>query len=474
MILSITTTHRPATDLGFLLHKHPARCQSFALSFGQAHVFYPEADESRCTASLLLDVDPVDLVRGRRARSLSQYVNDRPYVASSFLSVALARVYGTALGGRCKSRPELVGTAIPLEARLTSVPCHGGEALLQRLFAPLGYAVEAEPHPLDPVFPSWGCSPYYTVALRGERRLADLLTHLYVLVPVLDGEKHYWVGEDEVEKLLRKGAGWLETHPEKGLIADRYLKRRRPLVQQALARLVEDDADPELEDAVEETVEAQVGAARTDVAATPEKVSLGQQRYGAVLAALKASGAARVLDLGCGEGKLLRLLAEEPQFTEIVGVDVSYRSLERAKRRLRLERRSPDEPERVRLLHGSLLYRDGRLDGYDAAAVVEVVEHLDPPRLEAFERVVFAHGRPGTVALTTPNREYNAFFEGLPAGDVRHPDHRFEWTRAEFAAWAGGVGEQHGYDVRFLPIGPEDPERGAPTQMGVFTRRAEP
>ncbi len=466
MLLTITTTQAPATDLGYLLHKNPARAQSFPLSFGQAHVFYPEATAERCTAALLLDVDPVGLVRNRRGPSgegglLTQYVNDRPYVASSFLSVAVAQVYGSALAGRSKDRPQLADTPIPLTAKVAVLPCRGGEGLLRRLFEPLGYAVTARRHPLDECFPEWGQSPYFTVELSATCRLRELLSHLYVLVPVLDDEKHYWVSDDEVEKLLRHGEGWLAAHPEREQIARRYLKHQSKLTHSALARLTEEEAaDP---DAAEE-------AHDREEEAVERRLSLNEQRLGAVRAALKDSGAKRVLDLGCGEGKLLRLLLGESQFVEIVGVDVSHRSLEVASERLRLERLPERQAERVRLMQGSLTYRDRRLAGYDAAAVVEVIEHLDPARLAAFERVLFEFARPQTVVLTTPNAEYNVKFEGLPAGRFRHRDHRFEWTRAEFRAWAEGVAKRFGYAVSFAAVGPEDDAVGPPTQMVVFTR----
>jgi 3' terminal RNA ribose 2'-O-methyltransferase Hen1 len=462
MLLTLTLTRPPATDLGHLLHKHPERLQSFSLPFGQAHVFYPEASEERCTAALMLEVDPVGLIRrGVRFPRLDQYVNDRPYVASSFLSVAIARVYNTALGGRSKERPELVEQPLPLRARIAVLPCAGGEGLLRRLFEPLGYAVHAVDHPLDEQFPEWGESRYFTVELEGELRLRELLAHLYVLVPVLDAEKHYWVGEDEVEKLLRRGEGWLAGHPERELIVNRYLKYRRSLTSEALAKLLEDeevDPDRELETraAEEEAVE--------------EPLRLNEKRLGAVISVLKARGAKRVLDLGCGSGKLVQALLKEPQFAEIVGVDISHRALESAESRLKLDRLAPRQRERVRLFQTALTYRDKRLAGFDAAAVVEVIEHLDRPRLQAFERVVFEHARPGAVALTTPNREYNVRFDGLPAGGFRHRDHRFEWTRPEFEDWAGEVAGRFGYGVRFLPVGPEDPEVGAPTQMAVFER----
>lgn len=460
MLLTLSTTHVPATDLGYLLHKNPARVQTFSLSFGQAHVFYPEATDARCTAALLLDIDPIGLVRGRYGAA-QQYVSDRPYVASSFLSVALTQVFRSAMAGRSKERPELAATPIPLEATLAAVPCRGGAPFLQRLFAPLGYTVEAERYVLDAAFPQWGESVYYTVRLRGTARVADLLTHLYVLIPVLDDEKHYWIGDDEVEKLLRHGVGWLAAHPEREVIAQRYLKHRRSLTRAALAHLMAEET-PDPDDAEDRR--------DTEEAAVERPISLNEQRIGAVVSALKQSGATTVLDLGCGEGQLLYPLLEDRQFARVVGLDVSHRALEMAHERLHLDRLPPLQRARITLLHGALTYRDARLAGYDAAAVVEVIEHLDPPRLAAFSRVLFEFARPETIVMTTPNREYNTRFETLPAGQLRHKDHRFEWTRAEFREWSEGVAQQHGYIARFLPIGPDDPEVGSPTQMGIFTR----
>lgn len=464
MLLTITNSHPPAADLGYLLHKHPDRVQSFELTFGTAHVFYPQVAEDRCIAALLLDINPVDLVRNRRTpagrdQSLQHYVNDRPYVASSFMSVALAKVFGAAMSGRCKERPELAETSLPLTARIASLPCRGGERFLHDLFEPLGYTVTARRHPLDEKFPDWGASPYHSLELQANVRLCDLLTHLYVLIPVLDDDKHYWVGSDELEKLLRRGEGWLADHPQKERIATRYLKHQRGLARAAIARLTEEEGpDPDATDrqqaAEEESVE--------------RPLSLNEVRIAAVSEALKSCTPKRVLDLGCGEGKLLRELLKDKSIEEIVGVDVSHRALEIAERRLRLDRLPLAQQRRIRLLHGSLTYRDARLGGFDAAAAVEVIEHLDPPRLAAFERVLFECARPKTVVVTTPNVEYNVRFESLPAGRLRHRDHRFEWTRAEFRDWAHGIADRFGYTARFQPIGPEDPEVGAPTQMGVF------
>lgn len=469
MLLTITTTHKPALDLGFLLHKNPAKLNSFELTFGHAHVFYPEASDERCTAALLLEVDPIRLSRGPAGAKpgesgLEPYVNDRPYAASSFLSVAISQTFGSALNGSSRERPELVETAIPLEVRIAALACRGGDVLLRRLFEPLGYTVEAQRVPLDPSFPGWGDSSYYSVTLSGTARLKDLLSHLYVLVPVLDDEKHYWVGEDEVEKLLRRGEGWLPTHPDRDEIVKRYLKHRRSLERMALGRLLE--VDEEVPEA-----EARSTARAEEEAALEHTISLAEQRMGTVVSVLKAAGARRVADLGCGEGKLLRSLLGDHDFVRIVGLDASLRSLEIAHERLGLDRLPPRQRERIELLHGALTYRDRRLEGFDAATLVEVIEHLDLPRLGALERVVFEFARPTTVVVTTPNVEYNVHFESLVAGKFRHRDHRFEWTRAEFGQWAERVATTHGYDVRFLPVGRDDPRTGAPTQLAAFTLR---
>lgn len=676
MLLTITCTPDagsaiPATDLGFLLHKNPDRVQEFGLSYGTAHVLYPHASPERCTAALLLEVDPVRLVRGRsrdlQAFSLGQYVNDRPYAASSLMSVAIGSVFRSALRGDCAQRPELADTPLPLRLELPALGCRGGPGPAERIFAPLGWTVDATPLPLDPAFPEWGDSAHLRLVLTGTLRLADALNHLYVLLPVLDGAKHYWLDDGEVDKLLRAGGAWLAAHPERGWITRRYLARRQSLVRTALARLAElDDSDPEELGAIDEaptrdepieshpdaegaagpsapiavpaartpqhpspvtvrdtvdagttvvssaaiqghggpaaddgaglqdagvgtaaagirgsegqpvteanhtrshgTAEPEAGSpgdastiasvaagnkqaqspverprgrvadrdtapadgarsagariatgsdqqaqspaeprrghvvtaagdtaagvqAATDGHGTmeacgdavdPDAVagsdgaesvpSLAMQRRAAVVAALREAGATRVLDLGCGEGALLRDLLGDRSFQEIVGVDVSTRALSIARRRLRLDRLPAAVTRRLTLRQGSLTYTDNALRGYDAAVLMEVIEHIDPPRLPAVEYVVFGAAAPRSVLVTTPNAEYNVRYDGLPVGKFRHSDHRFEWSRAEFGAWARRVAAHYRYRVDFAPIGSPDPEVGPPTQLAVFTR----
>jgi 3' terminal RNA ribose 2'-O-methyltransferase Hen1 len=470
VLLTISTTHEPATDLGYLLHKHPGRVQSFTQSVGTAHVFYPECADGRCTAALLLEVDPVGLVRGRQGPpgdgfALGQYVNDRPYAASSMLAMAVKDVFRTALTGRCDARPGLAAAPIPLDVHVPAVPCRDGADLLRRLFEPLGWQVAASSIPLDPAIPGWGDSRYLDVRLTGQVRLADALNHLYVLLPVLDDAKHYWVSNDEVDKLIRAGGGWLSTHPEKALITRRYLAHRRELTQSALARLAEvDDSE------VEQFDNALDGAVVLDTQERP--VPLAEQRRGAVLAAIRASGARRVGDFGCGEGALVRDLLAERGIEQVVATDVSARALQIAARRLRLEKMTVQQRDRLEIFQSALTYRDERLAGLDAAVLMEVIEHVDPPRLDALERAVFGHAAPATVIVTTPNAEYNVRFDTLPAGTMRHRDHRFEWTRREFGSWAERVAVAYGYTVGYLPVGADDPEVGPATQMAVFSKVA--
>lgn len=456
MLLTVTLRSTPAqpdaTELGYLLHKHPDRAQRFDLPVGVAHVFYPVATQQECTAALLLEVDPIALGHGDRGRAGGHYVDDRPYAASSLLSVALGSVFATALRGRCDARPELAAAALPLTLRVPACPQRGDE-LATRLFAPLGWQVRATAIPLDPTLPEWGDSPYVDLTLTGTMPLGEALRHLYVLIPVLAGSKHYWVGQDEVDKLLSGAGDWLGGHPERDLITARYLAGQRSYVRDATERLAEEGEAP--------------------VSPPEAKVSLAARRVDAVVGALREVGARSVVDLGCGEGRLVGELLRDPAFERVIGVDVSARELERAHRRIGVERLPDSVRARLTLRQSSLTYRDREIEGVDAIVLQEVIEHVDPARLPALERSVFGHGRPGAVVVTTPNADYNPCYPSLPAGQFRHPDHRFEWGRAEFAAWCRRVEQEYGYVAQVRGVGDPDPERGAPTQLALLRRVAD-
>ena len=473
MLLTLTCHAPNAPEIGYLLGKNPASIFEREFSAGKVWVFYPEVADERITVALVAEIDPVGLVRGPAALAhLDQYVNDRPYVASSLLSVAINTAFGTALAGRNKERPQLVAERFRWVVNLPVVACDAGEELMRRIFEPLGYTLATERLPLDSSFPDWGQANLYALTLDGMQTTQNVLSHLYVLLPVLDNSKHYYVGAEETEKLLAHGGAWLAAHPERELIARRYLRYRRPLVQSALTRLLAQDASPTDSASTAEDVGE---AAEAAILAEPAEPTPGlhEQRLQAVMAAVREAGARSLADLGCGEGRLLALALQERSLTRILGMDVSTFSLARARRRLHLDTLPEAQRRRIEVVQGSLLYRDRRLEGFDAAALVEVIEHLDAPRLGALERVVFEHAHPRHVVVTTPNREYNVHWDALGESHLRHGDHRFEWTRAEGQAWADRVAARYGYHVTRHELGPADSERpeiGAPSQLFIFDR----
>ncbi|MBR5410526.1 MAG: 3' terminal RNA ribose 2'-O-methyltransferase Hen1 [Clostridia bacterium] len=470
MLLTITYTGKNTQDLGYLLHKNPYRAQSFDLSFGNAYVFYPKVSNEETTAALLLDLNPIDLARGKLGSTeggLFDYVNDRPYVASSFLSTALVRVFGTAMNGKCDKKPELVDQPLDLTACVHMLPCRGNEEMPKEVFEPLGYTVETRQTELDEVFPEWGGSAYIDLTLHGNVTVAALLNHLYVLIPVFDRQKHYFVSEEEIEKLLKHGEGWLNAHPARNKIVSRYFHMKRSYAHKAIDRLIESEPVDDADVGDEETEKAE---AQVPDEVREKRISLNTRRLDAVKNAVLESGASSVIDLGCGECKLTAMLLEENQIKRVGAADVAVHVLEKAKQTLRYDRMPPYKKNKLTLMQASLTYKDPRFSGYDAACVVEVVEHLDPQRIPAFERVLFEFATPNTVVLTTPNKEYNAHYEWLAEDTLRHHDHRFEWTREEFKAWAAQICERFGYIVEISEIGDVDEACGAPTQMGVFRK----
>jgi len=469
MLVEITTTAQNATDLGYLLHKNPNNVHERTLPFGTARVFYPEATDERCTAVLWLDIDQVSLTRGRGDSrfALAQYVNDRPYTASSFVSVAIGQTFSTALDGRSKEKPERALEAWPLTITLPAVDCDAGPEFIRGVFEPLGYTVDAAPIPLDTQFPAWGTSTLYRLTISAVIRVSDALTHLYVLLPVLDNQKHYSFGAAEVDKLLANAGDWLADHPMRNVITKRYLRYKRQYIedaQAALERLVSTNGESTAE------AEAAEEAEQLKEDTLEQPLRLHDLRLTAVAEKLKGAPASAnsVVDLGCGDGKLLRKLITDKRWRTVVGMDVSTSALKIAARKLHLDRDDTARQNHLSLIHGSLLHRDDRIAGFDAAALVEVIEHIEPARLEFVERVVFAYARPKRVVITTPNADYNTHWPSLSAGKFRHSDHRFEWTRDQFKEWAEKVSSAYQYVSELFEIGEIDGDLGAPTQMAVF------
>ncbi len=471
MLLTITYKGHNTQDLGYLLYKNPYRAQSFEMPFGKAYVFYPEVSDEKTTAALLLDINPIDLARGKLGSSeggLFDYVNDRPYVSSSFMSTTLIKVLGTAMKGTCTKKQELADTPINLTACVHMLPCRGSADLPYEIFEPLGYMVETKTSVLDEKFSEWGNSPYIDLTISGTVTLSNLLNHLYVLIPVFDKQKHYYINEDEIEKLMLHGEGWLASHPLRNLIVSRYFARKKRYAAMAIDRLIENepvDADDFGESAGENDSDPALPA---DI--KEKRNTLNTMRLEAVKTAVLESGSSSVIDLGCGECRLTAMLLAEKQIKRIGAADVSVRALEKAKQHLHFDDMSPDKKNKLTLMQASLTYKDPRFSGYDTACVVEVIEHLDPQRIAAFERVLFEYAAPNTVIITTPNKEYNLHYENLYEGDLRHGDHRFEWSREDFKKWTGHVCDAFGYSVEISGIGDADEEFGTPTQMGVFKK----
>ncbi len=445
MLITITYEGTNTQQLGYLLHKNPYAAQEFSLTFGKAYVFYPEVSDERTTAALLLDINSLDLAKGKENSSntgLFDYVNDRPYTSNSFMSVALNRVFGTAMKGRCDKNQALADTPIDLTANVHMLRCENDE-LPRRIFEPLGYMVKIERRLLDERFPEWGESPYIDLTIKGTVKLSELLNHLYVTIPVFDGNKHYFIDENEIEKLLSHGGEWLKTHPYRKTITKGYFNNIRSITKSALG-IISDDNDTE----------------------QPKQKRLDTERLDTITQAVLDSGAKSVLDLGCGEGKYVARLLNEPQISHITAADVSVKALESAKNRI--EKLTQRQKDRVEFIQASAICRDRRFDGHDCCLLIEVIEHIDEDRLSVMERVVFELTKPKTVIVTTPNAEYNANYEFLNEGELRHTDHRFEWNREKFRDWTEKICEKYGYKVRITGIGNENEIHGAPTQMGVF------
>jgi len=474
MLITLSCYCRNAPEVGYLLAKNPQSIFHRQFSRGTVWVYYPEVAEDHLTVALLCEIDPVALVRGPATLQTSDhYVNDRPFVSTSLTSVALRTAFSTALSGRNKERPERLDERMRWVVALPAVACDGGEDLITRLFSPLGYALAVDRLALDAHFPAWGLSDVFSIRLEGLQTVRDVLGHLYVLLPVLDNSKHYYVEESETEKLLDHGRTWLPLHPERELIARRYLRYKRTLITSLFTRLaaLESPTEREAETGTEPDSESEPAEpAEPQEQSESRRQGLHEQRLQAALEAIREAKATSLVDLGCGEGKLLQLALRERQLTHIVGMDVSSQALARARRRLHWETMSPAMRKRIEIFQGSLLYRDSRLAGFDVAALIEVIEHLDAARLGAMEKVVFEHARPQRVLVTTPNREYNIHWEQLGGGQMRHEDHRFEWTRAECRTWAERVASTYGYDFTHHEIGAADPESGAPSQMVIFDR----
>lgn len=461
MLLSITCEHEHSQELSWLFHKNPDKIQSFNIIAGKAFVFYPEYSDKKVKICLALDIDTVTLVRKLKlpldSHLLQHYVNDRPYVVSSFMSTAISNVFSSALNGNCKDKPELIDVIFPFEVEISVLKVIGGESLIKKFFEPLGYEVETESFNLDEKFENWGKSRYYKVKLKNNLTLKDLLSHLYVLIPTFDMEKHFYIGNIEAENFLKKGESWLKTHPEKETIIKRYFRKLGKYSNYILSKLNENQEDEEKE-------------LEIDIEVKKKKESLQTIRINTIFDKLCELGTKTVADVGCGEGKLLRLLKNKPQFQKICGTDVVYKNLIIAKDKLDLDEVATHNLEKINIFQSSILYKDDRLKEYETICLIEVIEHIEEDRIVFLEKIVFGYLNTKNVLISTPNSEYNNVYMPENSDSFRHEDHRFEWNREEFKNWVEKICNNFNYNADFFGIGDYNEQFGYPTQAVILKR----
>lgn len=470
MIMTMTAENLSGDHLGYLLHKNPANLHRASLSFGEGYVFFEETGEDRARVCLIVDADPLAMVQGRGdlGHADALYVNDRAYVPSSLLASAIIKFFGTALSGRCKERPDLVDKPLDLVVTLPSLAPRARVNLVARLFEPLGYAVERLSSTQQISDEAASEASGYGVKLSTTSTLRELLSQLVVLIPVLDyGGDHRWVDEADIEPFLRRVGSWLPDHPYASYIVMRAFKHQKHLIRSVIERYpsIEDSLARIPSAASEQWDDAQL----EEMAQSP--LSLNQQRFAAIESIIVSIHPSTLIDLGCGNGALIAYLAKKMRFDRLVGMDVSATVLERAKNRLANLQLSVAQQKSIEFLQGSLLYADPRIKSFDMALLIEVIEHVDPERLSALELQVFGLAAYQAIVVTTPNREFNRLYIGMSEHTRRHADHRFEWTREEFAGWASRMGETYGYDFEIDGIGSISPEVGQPTQLAIFRKK---
>lgn len=434
MLLTLRVTGPHASDLEVLLDKCPDKLHSTSLPFGLAHVFFPEVSPDAVTVALVVDVDAV-------VWSSNGFSSGFGLTNAAMLSAAIASVFSTALAARSPGRPDLVTAILPVEVRVSSFDVRPGTDDARALFSPLGYDVVVHEDVVDALSGTSTNLVRQTVCLAKQCSLYEVLSHLYVLGPVLDGHADDHVLERERDALLLHAEGAARGHVAGDRIIQAYAARRPSGAGAALARLLAMDVTE--------------GQTALDSAIAP--TLLDDARIDAIVFELREASVSSVVDLGCGDGKLLARLVREKVLTRIVGFDVSIRALDAAASRMKLDRRGGKKSERIELLHGSLFYSDSRLQGFDAAVLADVIQHVNADRLGDLERVVFHDAQPATVVVMMNV----ATRDGVVPPGLEH-----SWSTNQFDAWASAVSERRAYRVRLLSIGSSGPT----TRMAVFTR----
>ncbi|MBW4084382.1 3' terminal RNA ribose 2'-O-methyltransferase Hen1 [Paenibacillus sp. S150] len=476
MHLIIRVTGAGAGMLSRLLAKNPDNLYDRMEKEARVRIAFTASSEQEAEAVIYVTPDPVELVKGASSahNDITQYINDREFVVSSLFCTYIRSALGTALNGKTKEAYlPWVNRKLALELTFGPVASNLPDHALEDLFIPLGYEVVLERGDAAYAFELKSRSSVRYIKLKGIQTLQTALRQLFVLIPALDDYKHYYISDDEVDKIRRYGDGWLENHPQRALILKRTLRFAGAIkhYEDQMAgdgQQAENGASGEAPGIAEPFAAPAEASAGTGAAEAP-KARLNDLRYAAIADTVERLAARRsIVDFGSGGGKLSARLSSVPGVQEIKAVEPSAAAQLRAMDRFaKLEGRpGAIVPEPVT---GSLFYYDEALRGKDVMILCEVIEHIDERRLNRVMETIFHEYAPGTLIITTPNKEYNALYQ-MEHEKLRHRDHRFEWDREAFGAWCSCWTSAYNYSVRLSGIGEFAQEYGYPTQMAIFTK----
>lgn len=457
MQLAIKATGEGAKMLSFLLSKNPQNLYDRMEKGYRVRLTYTVFSDSEVEALIFVTPDPVELVKNSPdTYEITQYINDREFVVSSIFCSNTRSALGTALNGRPKEEYlDWAKHAFQLTIGFGPVATDLPDAAIKNLFEPLGYQTEIERGRADYNFQFKERSSARFINLQSKVTLQNALQHLFVLIPVLDDYRHYFIDEREIEKLERYGEGWLADHPLKELIIKRTLRFRELIDQMVLnshqTELINEAVTPE-----------------PNISSQPV-VRLNKLRYQRLVKIIEDLAAREsIVDFGAGEGKLSVRLGFIPGVKEILAVEPTEKEQLRALKRFSEASRKDDfiAPTPV---WGSLFYYDEQLCGKDVMILSEVIEHIDESRLPRVMDTILGSYKPQVLLITTPNAEYNPVYQ-MEEG-IRHKDHRFEWSRAEFAEWTYCLARNYAYEVQIDGIGEEAEGYGHPSQLAILTRQ---
>ncbi|MGE6488602.1 3' terminal RNA ribose 2'-O-methyltransferase Hen1 [Paenisporosarcina sp. NPDC076898] len=446
MQLSIQASGDNVQAISYLLSKNPNNLYERNHKGHLVRLFYSKFTETELEVTIFVTPDPIELVKNNsNSYDITHYINDREFAVSSIFCSFIRSALGTALNGQPKEEHLMwVNHPFSFNFEFGPVVSSLSDEKLMNLFEPIGYEVTINRPEIEYSFPIKTKSSARYLSIKGMKTLQEGLRHLFVLIPVIDNYKHYFIDEKEIEKLERYGEGWLDQHPLRDLIYRQALRFKE------IYSLVENSSKDEKK--VEPV----------------KKVRLNELRYEKIVNTVSQMKPRSVIDFGSGEGKLSVQLGFVEGITEILAVEpseaASLKALERFNKVKNKEKFVIPE-----LLWGSLFYYDERLKDKDVIILCEVIEHIDETRLPKAMDTLLDDYQPPALIITTPNREYNELYD--MEEHLRHNDHRFEWTRAEFRQWCTERNHSNDYELQFDGIGEEHASHGFPTQMCIFKRK---